>query len=354
MPKKLLVGLGCLLGLPVVFELCFRMLESPLGIDRQRLEHKRAYVCDGDLGWFRPHPYFVFTKEVNSFGFNDAEWKRERTPGLPRILCLGGSTTEGGNSMGLLGSYPHFLEEKLEKRCGHDFEVLNAGMAHWNSAELLTCWFLLLQDLKPDVLVINAGVNDCEPRVWPGFEVDYRHYRRPIRMPAFSLERQLLTRWSDFFAWFDSRAYILDVAEVSRLPLDGPTEYQRTGVMDPATARSFRRNVEAIGDNAEAHGVRVMLMTEPLQPPNEDTLRNSGHYFAGTPQHNEILRELSRGKGWMLTDAARMDELDLERRKSLFVTIAHVTPEGNQMKADYILDALAKDWPPQLGDCAGR
>ena len=39
---------------------------------------------------------------------------------------------------------------------------------------------------------------------------------------------------------------------------------------------------------------------------------------------------------------------------SLFVTIAHLTPEGNQLKAGYILETLERDWPPALGACAGR
>lgn len=354
MPKKLFVGLGSLLLAPIVLELGFRALESPLGIDKQRLAHMRGYVCDGDLGWYQPHPYCVFTKKVNSYGFNDVEWNVERTPGVPRIVCIGGSTTEGGNSSGRTGAFPYMVEQALEKRCGHDFEVLNAGMSYWNSAELLTSWFLLLQDFHPDLLVIEAGINDCEPRAWPGFLPDYRHFRRPLRTPSFSLERVLLTRWSDLFTWVQSRANVVDIAEVTRFPLTGPTEYQRTGEMDLSTARSFRRNIEAIGENATAHGVRVMLMTCPLQPPTEETLRQAGHYFVGVPQHNEILRELAGEHGWMLADAAKIDELDHDRRASLFVSIAHVIPEGNQLKAGYILGALANDWPPELGDCAGR
>ena len=354
MRKKLVVGLGSLLLTPIVLELGFRALESPLKINREQLAHMRSYVCNGDLGYYAPHPYLVFTKKVNSFGFNDVEWKMERTPGVPRLVCMGGSTTEGGNPHGHTGAFPYMVEQGLEKRCGHDFEVLNAGMSYWNSAEMLTAWFLLLQDLHPDVLVLEAGINDCEPRIWPGFWPDYRHFRRPLRTPTFSLERVLLTRWSDLFTWVQSKANVPDVAEVTRFPLTGLGEFTRTGQMDPATARSFRRNIEAIGDNATAHGVRVMLVTSPLQPPTEQTLQQSGHYFAGVPQHNEILRELAREKGWMLADAARIDELDRERRMSLFISIAHVIPEGNQLKADHIMEALTRDWPPALGECAGR
>jgi len=354
MPKKHMIGLGSLILVPLLLELGFRVLESPLGIDRRLLEHTRAFVCDGDLGWYKPHPYTVYTKAVNSFGFNDVEWRVERTSHVPRIVCIGGSTTEGGNALGRTGAYPYLLEQELERRCGRDFEVFNAGMSAWTSAEMLVAWFLLLQDLRPDVLVIHEGVNDCEPRAWPGFWPDYRHYRHQLLEPCFSPERRFLTRWSDLAAWVQLRSNVVDIAELTRYPLPGETEFQRNGKLDPATARSFRRNIEAIGDNAQAHGVRVVLMTVPLQPETDETARNSGHFFAGVAEHNAILRDLAGDKGWLLADAAQMDELDHDRRMSLFVTIAHLSPEGNQIKAGYVADALVQDWPAQLGECPGR
>jgi len=353
-PKKLLVLLGGSIFAPLLLELGFRMLESTLGVDEKGLESTRALICDGNLGKYAPHPYTSFVRTNNSFGFIDPEWKVERTSGVPRILCMGGSTTEGGNSRGRVGAYPYLLEQGLEKRCGRDFEVFNAGMSFWTSAELLVAWFLILQDLQPDVLVIHSGINDCAPRVWPGYRPDYRHYRRSLCPPCFSPQRRFLTRWSDLYAWLQLSSNTVDIAELASYPLRGPTEFARTGKLDPATAHSFRRNIESICDSAQAHGVRVLLMTVPLQPETEETLRTSGHYFAGVAEHNVILRELAREKGWLLADAARIDELDRERRTSLFVSIAHVTPEGNQMKADYILGALAEDWPPQLGSYPGR
>lgn len=67
-----------------------------------------------------------------------------------------------------------------------------------------------------------------------------------------------------------------------------------------------------------------------------------------------ILRDLAREKGWLLAEAAGIDDFDRDRRMGLFVTIAHLTPEGNQLKAGYILEALEKDWPPGLGNCEGH
>lgn len=354
MSKKLLVGLGSLCLTPLLLELGFRALEGPLGIDEKGLENTRAYVCDGSFGWYAPHPYTSYIKPINKFGFNDLEWKVERTPGVPRILCMGGSTTEGGNSLGRVGAYPHFLEQELEKRCGRPFEVYNAGMSSWTSAEMLVSWFLLLQDLKPDVLVLHEAVNDCEPRTWPGYWPDYRHYRHSLNKPCFRAEHRFLTRWSDLYAWMQLSRDSFDIAQLTRNPLNGTTEFARTGKMDPATANSFRRNIAAIGDSAQAQGIRVLLMTMPSWPQTPERARNEGHYFAGMPEHNAILRDLAREKGWLLADAAAIDDLERERRASLFVTIVHLTPEGNQLKAGYILEALERDWPPALGNLAGR
>ena len=69
MRKKLMVLLGVALLTTVVIEFGFRLLESRLGVDKKQLESMRAYVCEGRVGIYVPHPYTVFAKPKNSFGF---------------------------------------------------------------------------------------------------------------------------------------------------------------------------------------------------------------------------------------------------------------------------------------------
>jgi hypothetical protein len=88
---------------------------------------------------------------------------RARTSGVPRVACLGGSTTEGGNPQGRGGSYPPLLEVALEERTGRDFEVLNAGISSWTTNEMLVAWFLTIQDFQPDLVVLHEASAGAVP-----------------------------------------------------------------------------------------------------------------------------------------------------------------------------------------------
>src|SRR5262249_2971880 len=123
----------------------------------------------------------------------------------PRVVCLGGSTTEGGNSSGRRGSYPYLLERTLEARTGRDFEGFDAGMSGWTSAEMLITWFLTMQDFAPDVVVLHAAVNALEPRFQRDFLPDYSLWRHPIQLrPAQGLERWLVD-WSKLYLYLRLR-----------------------------------------------------------------------------------------------------------------------------------------------------
>lgn len=199
LPRKLAVAFVAFFGLVSMLELGFRVLAAPLGIDRAGHEEYRRFLLDGHLGIYEPRPHTVYQhlrggRDFNSLGFADSEWSVEREPGEARILCLGGSTTEGGNAAGRRGSYPYLLERLLEERTGRAFQVMNAGMSGWTTAEMLTSWFLCLQDFAPDVVVLHEGVNDLEPRFRPDFRADYTHWRRPFVDPRVRGLERLLVR----------------------------------------------------------------------------------------------------------------------------------------------------------------
>src|SRR5262249_30655228 len=157
---KLWISLAILVLPPAAGELWARLSIDPA--ERATLERFRAYLRTGAVSQFAPRAYTNYqyrpgAQGINSFGFSDVEWKRERTPGVPRLVCLGSATTESGNGEGRIGSYPRQLELELERRTGRNFEVFNAGIASWTSAEELVSWFLALQDLRPDVLVLHEA-----------------------------------------------------------------------------------------------------------------------------------------------------------------------------------------------------
>ncbi len=78
---------------------------------------------------------------------------------LVRILCLGDSWTFGlGAAPGY--SYPAQLQAMLDKDDPYRYRVYNAGLPGSTSLKLLKLLPGLLQEYKPDRLVILVGAND--------------------------------------------------------------------------------------------------------------------------------------------------------------------------------------------------
>ncbi len=344
-PRSLATALGLALAVlvlaPVLAEVVFRLRTSAK--QELALENFRQHLLSGELREYEARAYTVFQRprsmpSCNSLGFRGDEWPRTPTPGIPRILCLGGSTTEGGNPAGLQGSYPYLLERELERRAGRDFEVLNAGISGWTTAEMLVSWFLTLQSLAPDVLVLHEAVNDLEPRFLADFEPDYSHWRRPIQIhPARGVERWLVA-WSRLYVYLRLRGgRANDILAVST-DRSGPVEpLLSAGKLPHETSLPFRRNLASIALSARAAGATVVLMTLPTGP------AQVGEFWRyGIAENNQHLRELCAEHDLVLVDAARAFEARADMVPH-FTDVVHLEVPGNQFKAELVADALA-DW----------
>jgi lysophospholipase L1-like esterase len=344
--RRFVLACGLAVVLLVLAEGAARLL--PGHETERELARLREHLLEGTVQFYEPHPYRVYqlrraSAEVNEHGFGDVEWSVERTPGVPRIACLGGSTTQSGNNSGRRGSYPFLLEKLLEREHGFDFEVLNAGIASWTSAEMLIAWFLTLQDFAPDVVVLHEAVNDVEPRLREGFRSDYWHWRTPLQVRgAVGLERWL-ARESDLYLLLRRRGgspTLGDVATRRDAPFAPASD---EAGHDHATSLPFRRNILSIAESARAGGALVVLMTLPVGPHRPD-LEVWRAYIA---QHNAHLRELAGERGYLLADA----EQAFGARPALaaqFTDIVHLEPAGNAAKAQVVAATLA-GWIAGLG-----
>jgi hypothetical protein len=329
-----------LVGL-VAVEAVFRLVEPRLGVDRERMERLREFVAtDGQTVEFQPRPHVLYTRRrgrpgINSMGFADREYPRDRAPGVVRIACLGSAATEG-DLVRREAAYPRQLEKALQERTGGRFEVMNFGVAGWTTAETLVNYVLVVQDYAPDVVIVHEAASDVEPRAWPYFRSDYSHYRRSWSAPCNSTPYRLLLRASDLFAWVetrDSRPLVLEKGAVE--PLPPGSGFQQT--LAPETAGAFRRNVQTITEHVRLRGGRAVLATVPYDRASAPGLPP---YAQGIDEHNQILRELAQAGGDLLVD------LDAEARKQpealhrLFVDIVRMNPDGDRFKADVIAASL--------------
>ncbi len=351
MPKRaraLAASLVVLLATLAGAELVFR-LRTPAAA-RAELHRLRQYLLSGEMRNYEARAYTVFQRPRsssygNSLGFGDREWPRTPTPGVPRILCMGGSTTESGNLSGAPGSYPRLLEPELEARTGRDFEVLNAGISGWSTAEMLVSWFLTLQDLAPDVLVLHEAVNDLDARFGAVFERDYSHWRRPIETrPSRGFERWLVRGSELYLRFLLRKGGPPDLLTASTYPRGELEPLLAEGKLPHATSLAFRRNIENVARSARAAGTLVVLMTMPTGP-----FDVGAFWDHGIAENNQHLRELCAEHGFVLVDAARLFEARPEMTVH-FTDKVHLEGPGNQFKAELVADGLA-DWlaalPPE-------
>jgi hypothetical protein len=119
----------------------------------------------GELG-FRPKPNSVFrysngtAATINAMGYRGPLVAVPKPPGTFRILLLGGSTTHGWkvNDDETIDAYLRRILRRLYP--GPQYEVVNLAFDGYDSNELVE---RLRHDglpLAPDLVVVNAGVND--------------------------------------------------------------------------------------------------------------------------------------------------------------------------------------------------
>ncbi|MSR63424.1 MAG: SGNH/GDSL hydrolase family protein [Planctomycetes bacterium] len=355
--RVLLIVCGGLCLALALAEGIVRLLPGPLGIPVAAISDCRRFLLTGLMKEYEPRAYTGFQRPRsgpyagNSFGFQDVARTRERTPGVPRVLCLGGSTTEGGNPLGLTGSYPYLLEQTLEARTGRDFEVLNCGISGWTTAEMLCSWFLTLQDFHPDVLVLHEAVNDLDARFWTGFEPDYSHWRRPVQTQAVQGWTRTLAKWSNLFVLLRLRTSpapsILSVSSYPDLPWE---PLLAEGRLPHETSFPFRRNMSSMARSAAANGALVVLMTLPPRP---GPMAIGEFWRYGIEENNQHLHDLAAEQGFLLADAERHFVAHPELAAQ-FLDVVHLEVAGNQAKAELLVATLEQPWLAGLSSEGAR
>jgi lysophospholipase L1-like esterase len=104
----------------------------------------------------------TFRVSINSRGFRGGEIDETKKPGVTRIITLGSSSTFGYYDRDN-ETYPYYLEQILNKssEVTGRFEVINLGIPHLRSEEILSLFQAEAIPLRPDVVTFYEGVNDA-------------------------------------------------------------------------------------------------------------------------------------------------------------------------------------------------
>jgi hypothetical protein len=261
--------------------------------------------------------------------------------GLYRILCLGGSTTEGDM---VTIPYPQLLESMLRaKYFNNTVEVINAGKYFYTTQHSIIQYLFYLEDLSPDLIIMFEAINDILPSFLtppfaiPPFRKDYGNYYGAlayIRFPV-SFERFLLN-----FFYADLRRGSLNAAQFS----------------DLKSLSSFQRNLETIIEITRYRGIKLILSDQAhcfsvkndSEPQfvrlDQDVLIDKAHYadekswYDAMELFNKAAMDTAKKYSVPFVNQANA----FKGKREFFTDPVHMTTEGNRLKAQLFFDKIVE------------
>ena len=258
-----------------------------------------------------------------------------------RILCLGGSTTEGSVSY----SYPDFLQEMLSKKYPErKIEVINAGKYFYSTQHAIIQYLFYLKELDPDLIIFFEGANDLmtsftlPPFSSSPFRKDYGHFYGALANIAYP--RKFEEFLSQFF-----------YADLIKKPHPKPTSFS-----DFRSQYSFRRNLETLIELTRCAGIHLILSNQAycISEKNDSDLHIVGYLMAFLVDNEHYADEKSWYNGMELFNNITKETAEifsisfvdqvtpLKGRKDLFKDPFHVNLEGNELKARLFFEKIVQ------------
>ena len=240
--------------------------------------------------------------------------------GAFRIVCLGGSATQGwsdATSGAGLRPYPELLEDALDTPPqSRRVQVLNQGFAGFNTLHIATYFEAFVADLEPDLVTLYVGYNDLMTR-WSATPWRDHVARGADRSPLLRAAHAGLVR----IRLLNGLAHLIGYRPPNRKPVEG---------LSPAVPVDHARdNLGMIIEETRARGGAVLLLSEAnLERGMEPEF---ARYFA-------MLQELAAAPSVDFLDTAAI--LTGGGEEGWFSDSVHPTQPGHQRLADLIAERV--------------
>lgn len=282
-----------------------------------------------DKAWESPFlsykPYFKRSAEgftTNNFGFRDDDVAVPKPPGVYRILCVGGSTTEEGEANYL--TYPNRLEARIRDLFpGTQVEVVNCGITGIQAAgERMRMGDYLA--LEPDLIVYYNGIND----------ICYNMFREAVDKAA---------RWQRILR---SSMFINEHLNGALLP--------SAARLDEMLEKACFRDLQGLCRVAKEHGIPIAFCSFASPDAERLTKEEYDYYAYLTRSHwggryvtfasygralrvfNEKLKKLCDDNGAMYIPVAEK----IKAGADFFGDICHMRPVGIDAKAQIVFESI--------------
>lgn len=263
-----------------------------------------------------------------------------KSPGVFRIVCLGGSTTEGLGRKG----YPDSLRDLLVSRYPRKrIEVINAGRFFYSTQHSIIQYLFYLKDFDPDLIIFFHAINDLitsftePPFSSRPFRRDYGHFYGALAH----------LRYPKSFEQILAGFFYADLMRTRTTPAP---------FSDFKSQHSFRRNLETMIEIAQSRRIHVILANQPhcFSARNDsdpgflifrnDFLIDEGHYadeqswYNGMELFNGITGETAVRHAVPLVDQAAV----CNGRKELFSDSVHMNAEGTARQARLFCEKIVE------------
>jgi len=311
-------------------------------------------------GEYQPEDKRLKKYRVNSFGIRGKEFTIPKPVGTFRIVIFGGSSTFGAESTDEETS-PAVLETILrEKVKNQNIEVLNYGMSSKSLYYITSHYFVEVERLQPDIVIINnirntayydqnQGIFDYDDIVTPDKHAMLQGHR-------FLEENSLVYRT------------LVKVFKFCRNVAYGYKKRSfKKGFNRKFHEFSYRKTLESIYRDAKSRGIRFALILEPSYNDNparqlacrklpEEKLysliegydeNDRCNYWDAVYgiMHKEIYKLQTQYSDIIVIDPVetliKNEDQDLEEK--IFFDDAHLMPVGNKILAQLIADDLLKN-----------
>lgn len=198
---------------------------------------------------------------------NAQSFARKKPPGTYRIVCLGGSTTDGRPFFDLT-SYPGWLRAFLPVADpSRRWEVINAGAISYASYRVKGL-MAELAHYEPDLFIIDVGHNEfLERRTYAGVFKTPSLIRSTAGLLSQTRTATLIQEALELGGLIRTPAIGGKAAgigeDVKRIPLDtvGPEAYRRDEAFQHEVLAHFRSCLGAMVNMARSAGARIVFIT---------------------------------------------------------------------------------------------
>jgi len=298
---------------------------------------------------------------INNNGFRGKDFSIQKPPDTVRIITLGASSTFGFSNKDD-ETYPYYMEQMLNERCANTnhYEVINFGIPHLKSDQILAMFLSEGLPLRPDVVTFYAGVNDS-------WDSPVRRRRLKTELSEF---RERARRISLLNRCYNSlRDHSVSVFLVDQLLKKHDLKFSRPDFETHLKGKSdyFVNNLSEICKACRQNGIILIVASQQAKSFLVDrehirglTYDQEGELVAKklATQHHITDRELyflthmnimKREVEWVQANNVPFVDIirALDQHRDVLLSWVHLSPEGNHLVAEAFTSAIMKHLCPE-------